>query len=211
GVRDTRARADAEPAGALALARRPDETSKGSRGYAALDRRQGRRRRGGRRRGWARTHAREALQDVRVAILQRLCSLHRLSEPRHLEDAGTFLALLADLDGQVGGDWVVALVAEKTAGRAQGERGWVRLELELLEATWRHAIPHFRLVDAELHLEGAHVVAQAVRVAGGIAVSAFQSLRVLEWPRAPDVQHHVAVALCRSAARDHGGRAGRGQ
>ena len=102
-------------------------------------------------------------------------------------------------------------VAEKTAGRAQGERGWVRLELESLEATWRHAISHFWLVDAELHMEGAHVVAQAARVAGGIAVSALQSLRVLEWPRAPDVQHDVAVALRWAASRDHGGRAGRGR
>src|SRR5262245_36829206 len=198
GVWDARAWADAEPAGVAALARRSDETSVGRRGHAALDRRQARRRRGGhrrggadgrprggrgryggerrrrraRRRGGARTHPWQALQDVGVAILQWLRSLHRLSEPGDLKDAGTLLALLADLDGQVGGERVVALVAEKTAGRAHGERGRVRLELEFLEATWRHAISHAWLIDAELHLQSAHVVAQAVRVAPGIAVSA---------------------------------------
>jgi hypothetical protein len=98
--------------------------------------------------------------------------LDGLGEPGQHEYAGTLLARLADLDGEIGGEGVIALVAEKTAGRVHGERGWVRLELEFLEATWRHTIPHAWLIDAELHLEGAHVVAQAVRVAGGIAVSA---------------------------------------
>src|SRR5262249_45911038 len=105
-----------------------------------------------------------------VAVLWGLRALGCLSGRGHHDHARALLSLLVDLHRQVHVLPRTALRSGEPSRGLLGERRGMRLELETLQLARRCAARDSRTVDAEVHPQGADVVASTVHVAAWVAV-----------------------------------------